>query len=254
MGAQITEARQATLMPEFLGRLTQMPIDHGVLEVHDVEFDPDAFFEGLADTPYTVIPTTEGLLSVVKERPQTAGPLDNSGRTLSVGFHTDGLGVTPRPEILLLVCKTPGTVEGITTEFADSRRFLPLLSPAEQERARHSQISFETRGGETLVYPLVNINPRSGDETVILGVGERVNIFAEEGYRQSHDADVALRAHLMDVAQQSVVRRHDWVGAAVGQTVVSENLTYPHQRVNKANLADPNRELYRVWLARVPGR
>lgn len=214
-----------------------------LLVLEDVALDPEELFALCGSGPISVLPSSDGLLSVVQED-YSSVDFNHHGRGFD--FHTDGLYYDLIPDFVVLYCVNAGTQSTLTT-FADTR---PVALKIDQDEAlaalRRSETVYVGSNGVDYAQPLVAKHPRTGESVLHITARGFIRPRVSEGsiakmgsLREFIDAQKELFRLLND----SVISRHKW---KTKQLVVFDNFSFIHAR--EVVGPDPNRRLYRIWL------
>lgn len=222
------------------------------LVVHkQVDFTPDTFVELVSSdsSPYVIVPSSDGLVAVVQEKPvESAQPADFSHTSDFFDLHKDGLYYPQLPWLTLLHCANEGT-SGIPTFFVDTRVIWKKLSEEQKEILSKLELVYEKKDGTTHIRDIVELHSQTNKPFINLG-STRTSVRQKSSQR----ASVSLREStktmntVFDIADE-VATPHTW---QTGQVVLFDNQRYVHGRgkpTKETTEKDELRKLHRIWLA-----
>jgi alpha-ketoglutarate-dependent taurine dioxygenase len=208
-----------------------------------------SFLDLIDSTRFSVVPSTDGRVSTVRERP-SAGD-DHSHQSGYFGLHTDGLALPQVPSYGILYCVNPGTGSAPTV-LADSRELIDRIQEADLF-ALLSQVDavYFDRGGAEYTRPFFETHPATG-QAIVNNIGSedptRSILRARPGSTILPEQVAALQAEVARLSA-SLIMPHSWTE---GDFLIFDNRTFLHGRglsEQQTTESDAARELLRMWIS-----
>lgn len=159
--------------------------------------------------------------------------------SLDTSWHIDGLSHKNPPSIVVLFCENAGRGD-ITTELADVTYAITKLNPEIKNKLENIESCYLTRTGDKhFCSPLIKYHTKNDNSYLALnsrGWVKSDKLTLEEVVTNMSELFKSLNPTLT----------HFWNS---GDCLVFDNLKFVHKRNNISKLVDPERRIFRFWIA-----
>lgn len=208
-----------------------------------VDFNPDIFLKRMQDLPsLSVVRSNDGLIAEVI---QGEDKNDKSRDSTKFDLHTDGAYYPIPPELVILHCTNPGTVN-IQTIFSDTRKAIRLLDTADIELLQKLEYYYIGRQGKEYVQPVIEAHFL--DQEWVSNITARGYVRPSLSRQSLHDLPgmfdyiPSVQKFLRHI-EENIMYKHTW---KKNDCIIFDNHRFLHGR--ESDGVDRKRHLYRIWL------
>lgn len=208
-----------------------------------VDLDSEKLVEMLSNSKLRIIPSSEGLVSRVKDSGQKT---DLSKSSRNFVLHTDGPYYSPPPKLVLLHCEVATLKDNyIPTILKSTTEIIESFSKQEREILQHIHFVYHGRDNKKVSQPLISYDTKQKKWVSYFGGKGHIECVDEIKYDFFTWFEIGHEFVRRINSQETPTLAHNYTK---NDLLIFDNHQFLHGRINVSKILDYSRTLNRIWI------